>query len=144
MSWLIYSTSSFRRYDWKRRFRKHLETKTFNLTDVHTTSSTSQTRLFSTSNGTSKFTFILIVVFNFFHLDFTRTQIKVIVTVVLIISFIMIIIAIFRFRNACRHREEDNPQTDILRARAAQYNEPSSRRGSVGVSLQDDFVCKEL
>ncbi|CAF1129601.1 unnamed protein product [Adineta ricciae] len=76
--------------------------------------------------------------------SFTRTQIKVIVTVVLIISFIMIIIAIFRFRNACRHREDDNLQTDILRARAAQYNEPSSRRGSVGVSLQDDFVCKEL
>ena len=59
MTWLIFSTSSSRRYDWKRRFRKHLEPKAFNLTDVRTTSSTSETRLFSASNGASKFNFDL-------------------------------------------------------------------------------------
>lgn len=39
------------------------------------------------------------------------------------------------FRNTCRHQETDNLQTEIIRNRAAQYSEPSSRRGSVGVCI---------
>ncbi|CAF1186646.1 unnamed protein product [Rotaria sordida] len=34
--------------------------------------------------------------------------------------------------NACRNQETDNLQTEIIRNRILQYNEPSSRRGSVG------------
>jgi len=46
----------------------------------------------------------------------------------------------FRFfvsysRNACRDQETHKIQTQIIRDRASQYSEPSSRRGSIGVSI---------
>jgi hypothetical protein len=46
-------------------------------------------------------------------------------------------------RNACRTQETENLQTDIIRTRASLYIEPSSRRGSVGVSIKDYFVYKQ-
>ncbi len=46
------------------------------------------------------------------------------------------------YRNTCRNQETDNLQTDIIRNRASQYSEPSSRRGSVGVCIKDHLVCK--
>ncbi|UJR09581.1 hypothetical protein I4U23_013816 [Adineta vaga] len=116
---LILPTSYVNDY-FKRRLSKRVVAKNVNLTDDRIISTTNQMHRTLISNG--------------MHL--TKTQIKVILTVVLIISFIMIIIAIFRFKNACRHQEEDNLQTDIIRSRAAQYNEPSSRRGSVGYYTQ--------
>lgn len=42
-------------------------------------------------------------------------------------------------RNACRSQHKDNLQTEIMRNRASQFNEPSSRRGSVGVSIEHLF-----
>ncbi len=53
-----------------------------------------------------------------------------------------IIINLSSSRNACRSQETDNLQTDIIRNRASQYSEPSSRRGSVGVSIEDYFMSK--
>ncbi|UJR36522.1 hypothetical protein I4U23_029243 [Adineta vaga] len=66
------------------------------------------------------------------NLDLTKTQIKVIMTVVIIIGFIMFIIAVFRFKNACCEQDAHKIQTEIIRHRISQYNEPSSRRGSIG------------
>jgi hypothetical protein len=45
-------------------------------------------------------------------------------------------------RNACRHQGTDNSQIETIRNRAAQYSEPSSRRGSVGVCIKYDLICK--
>jgi hypothetical protein len=47
-------------------------------------------------------------------------------------------------RNACRNQETDNLQAEIIRNQASQYSEPSSRRGSVGVSIKDHLICKQL
>jgi hypothetical protein len=53
-------------------------------------------------------------------------------------------IYLFFLRNACRNQETDNLQTEIIRNHASQYSEPSSRRGSVGVSIKDHLMCKHL
>jgi hypothetical protein len=54
-------------------------------------------------------------------------------------------------RNACRDQETHNIQTEIIQQRVSQFSEPSSRRGSIGVSIkkkeinvQGQFVCKQL
>ena len=47
------------------------------------------------------------------------------------------------FRSACRNYEPTIPQTEIIRQRAAQYSEPSSRRGSVGVSMKRRVAHKK-
>ena len=49
-----------------------------------------------------------------------------------------------RPRNACRTEQTDNLQTDIIRIRTAQYSEPSSRRGSVGVSANAHLLNKHI
>ncbi len=58
--------------------------------------------------------------------------------------YILLSIYYYFFRNACRTQETTNLQTDIIRNRASQYSEPSSRRGSVGVSIKDHIVCKHI
>lgn len=52
-------------------------------------------------------------------------------------------------RNACCEQDTSKIQTEIIRTRAAQYQEPSARRGSIGVSArrpnnQGRFVRKQL
>ncbi|CAF1348099.1 unnamed protein product [Rotaria magnacalcarata] len=110
--------------NFKRRSARHFIYKALNFTDNNNiTSSIDRIRIFDATHHYNTMR-------NFFTL--TKTQIKVTVTTVVIISLIMLIIAIFRFKNACRSQENDNLQTDIFRNRSSQYNEPSSRRGSVG------------
>ncbi|CAF1136239.1 unnamed protein product [Rotaria sp. Silwood1] len=117
------STSSSINDYFKRRLSKHFISKNINFTDDNITSLTNRIHIFDTSYNYNTMKYIPTL---------TKTQIKVIITVVIFISFIMFIIAIFRFKNACRNDETDNLQTDIIRNRTLQYNEPSSRRGSVG------------
>ncbi|CAF2746442.1 unnamed protein product [Rotaria sp. Silwood2] len=119
---LATSSSSINNY-FKRRLSRHFITKNNNFTDDNITSLTNRIRILDTSYNYNAMKYLP---------TFTKTQIKVIITVVIIISFIMFIIAIFRFKNACRNQETDNLQTEIMRNRTLQYNEPSSRRGSVG------------
>ncbi|CAF4761946.1 unnamed protein product [Rotaria sp. Silwood1] len=117
------STSSSINDYFKRRLSKHFISKNINFTNDNITSLTNRIHIFDTSYNYNTMKYIPTL---------TKTQIKVIITVVIFISFIMFIIAIFRFKNACRNDETDNLQTDIIRNRTLQYNEPSSRRGSVG------------
>lgn len=42
---------------------------------------------------------------------------------------------VFFFRNTCREEETSNVKTEIVRQRVSQCSEPSSRRGSIGVSI---------